>query len=472
MDMDSYYDHGDFDDHQSLQDFYDSFSDYDYDSYERDTDDISYESDNDTDVDHLDSFHVIYNLSSEFHRADMYGDNSSDGNSSYRDCDSCCDSYDDSDDLVNNDGSGRSGLLDASENCFHTSCPMEYIRDTPVYDLSSKNRSNLRSESWRDKLMATADEFCHSLDNYSQFTTSSYLSEDDLGDTKEDKSLISPTLSSVTSVSLSKKFSLSIKKTSVRVRDIASGHCPVGKVKSLCAVWEARTKSAKKSCTSAAVSAKKVAQAPAASETRREDDAGACGINAEDNSKVSTGALSSEQDTAASSNESGDKCLLMELNSVSLPESNDNVTCIEPSVCGTNVSNAHRAMIGTHNRVALSESDIKVTFVHYNDSKVFSDVSNRRDGMNFVVSKIVWVTCKGSQSICTLFDQCVCSASTVLLVINRFATLYIKIYNFLFSTSCKPIWKFFDPGGYMSVYTAQFSIILPIYLLSYYRSSS
>ena len=211
MDMDYYYDHGDFDDQQSLQDFYDSFSDYDCDSYERDTDDISYESDNDTDVDHLDSFHVIYNLSSEFHLDDMYHDTSSDGNSSYYDSDL----YDDSVDLVNNDCSGGSDLYYASDNYFHISCPVEYIRDTPVYDRSSKNRSNTCSESWCDKLNATSDEFCHSLDNYYQFTTSSYLSEDDLGDTKKGKSFF-PTLSSVTSVSLSKKFSLSIKKTSVQ----------------------------------------------------------------------------------------------------------------------------------------------------------------------------------------------------------------------------------------------------------------
>ena len=321
--MDSYYDHGDFDDERSLQDFYDSFSVYDYDSYESEIDDISYESDNDKDVDHLNSFHVIYNLSSEFHLDDIYRDNSADGNSSYSDCDS----YDDSEDLVNIDCSGRSGRLYASENNFHTSCPMEYIRDTPVYDCSSKYKSNLFSESWRDKLIATADEFCHSLDNYSQFTTSSYLSEDDLGDTKEDKSLISPTLSSVTSVSLSKKFSLSIKKTSVPARDTASGHCPVGKVKSLCAVWEARTKSAKKSCTSASVSAKKGFQAPAASEMRRADDAGTCGVNTADHSEFSTAVVpSAVRDTAGSSIYSGEKYLITPCDFV--PESSNDLAWI------------------------------------------------------------------------------------------------------------------------------------------------
>ena len=55
--MDTYFDHGDFYDQQSLQDCYDSFSDYDYDLYDRDTDCcISYyETDNDTDAYHLDS---------------------------------------------------------------------------------------------------------------------------------------------------------------------------------------------------------------------------------------------------------------------------------------------------------------------------------------------------------------------------------------------------------------------------------
>ena len=161
----------------------------------------------------------------------------------------------------------------------------------------------------------------------------------------------------------------------------------------------------------------------------------------------------------------------MELNSVSLPESNDNVTCIEPSVCGTNVSNAHRAIFDTHNRVAISESDINVAYVHYNDSKVLSDVSNRRDGMNYVVSEIAWVTCKGSQCIYMPFDQYVCSASTVLLVINRFAPFCVKAYKFLFSLSYKHIWKFFDPGGYMSVFMTQLFIIMPIFLLSYDSSS-
>ena len=445
--MDYYHDHGDFDDQRSLQDFYDSFSVYDYDSYESEIDDISYESDNDTDVDHLDSFHVIYNLSSEFHLDDIYRDNSADGNSSYSDCDS----YDDSEDLVNIDCSGRSGRLYASENYFHTSCPMEYIRDTPVYDRSSKYKSNLFSESWRDKLIATADEFCHSLDNYSQFTTSSYLSEDDFGDTKEDKSLIFPTLSSVTSASISKNFSLSSKRSSVPARDYASGHCPVGKVKSLCAVWEARTKSAKKS---AVISAKKGSQAPAASETRTADDAGTCSMNAEDQSKFSTGVVpSSELDTAACNNDSSDKRLLMELNSVSLPDSNDNVTCTEASVCGTNVSNPHRAMFDTHNRVAISESDINLTFTHYNESKTLSDVCILRDEMNYVLSKIARVTCKGNQCICMLFDQYVWSTNMVLLVINRCTSFYAKAYKFLFSSSYKHIWKFFDPGGYMSVYS-------------------
>ena len=444
--MDYYHDHGDFDDQRSLQDFYDSFSVYDYDSYESEIDDISYESDNDTDVDHLESFHVIYNLRSEFHLDDIYSDNCSDGNSSYNDSGS----YDDSVDLVNNECSGRSDSHYASDNYFHMSS-VEYIRDTPVYDSSSKYRSNLCSESWRDKLMATADEFCHSLDSYSQFATASYLSQDDLGDTKKDKSLIFPTLSSVTSANISKKFSCSIKKTSVPARDHASGHCPVGRVKSLCAVWEARTKSAKKS---AVISAKKGSQAPAASEVRTADDAGTCGMIAEDHSKFSTGVVpSSEQDTAACNNDSSDKCLLMELNSVSLPESNDNVACIEPSVCRTNVANPHRLVFDTHSEVTISESDINFTFAHCNDtSKFWSDVSVQQIDNNSLVSKIAWVTCKGNQCICMLFDQYVWATNMVLLVINRFTSFFVKAYKFLFSLSYKHIWKFFDPGGYMSVY--------------------
>ena len=359
----------------------------------------------------------------------------------------------------------------SSDNYFHMSS-VEYIRDTPVYDLSSKNRSNLFSESWRDKLNATSDEFCHSLDNYSQFTASSYLSEDDLGDTKKDKSLISPTLSSVTTASISKKFSLNIKKTSVLVRDTGSVHCPVGKVKSLCAVWEARTKSAKISCTSAVVSVKKGSQAPAASETRRADDAGTFGVNAADHSKFSTAVVpSAVRDTAGNSVYSDEKYL--NSRSDGAPESSNDVACIKPSVEATHADIPHSMVsdtCGTGTTNSVSELDIKFNFAHYNDSNFLSDVCVQQNETNYVVSRIAWVTSKDSQSICTLFDQCVCSASTVLLVINRFATLYIKIYNFLFSTSYKPIWKFFDPGGYMSIYDTIIYHLANI-LLSYDRSS-
>ena len=99
VDMDSYNVHGDVVDQQSLQDSFYNYSDYDCDSYESDTDDISYESDNDTDVNHLDSFYIIYNLSNEFHLDYIYRDDSSDGNSSYNNSDS----YDDSLDLANID---------------------------------------------------------------------------------------------------------------------------------------------------------------------------------------------------------------------------------------------------------------------------------------------------------------------------------------------------------------------------------
>ena len=397
--------------------------------------------------DHLEPFHVIYNLSSEFHLDDIYSENCSDGNSSYNDSYS----YDDSLDFVNYNCSGRSDLHYASDNYFPKSS-VEYIRDTPVYDRSSKYRSNLCSESWRDKLMATSDKFCHSLDTYSKFSKSSYHSC--VEHIEEDERLVSPVLSSVTSVSPSTKFSLSSKMTLVPARDYASGHFPVGKVKSLCAVWEARTKSAKKSYTSAVVSGKKGSQAPAASQMRRADDAGTCGVNIVDQSNISTVVVpSSVLDTAGSSIYSDEEYLNAQCDC--MPESSNDVACIKPSVEATHADIPHSMVSDTCGTVitnSASELHINITFAHYNDSNVLSDVCNRRDGMNYVVSKIVWVTCKGSQCICMLFDQYVCSASMVLLVINRFAVFYIKAYKFLFSLSCKHIWKFFDPGGYMSVY--------------------
>ena len=55
--------------------------------------------------------------------------------------------------------------------------------------------------------------------------------------------------------------------------------------------WDAGmgdTKPAKKSCTTAVVSAKKGSQAPVALEVRRSDDAGTCDANTADHSEFST----------------------------------------------------------------------------------------------------------------------------------------------------------------------------------------
>ena len=289
---------------------------------------------------------------------------------------------------------------------------MEYIRDTPVYDRSLKNRSNLCSESWRDKLMATSDEFSLSLDTDSKFTSSRYLSCVNLLGIEEDERLVSPMLSSA--LSPSAKFSLSSKKTSVPARDYALGHCPVGKVKSLCTVWEARTISAKKSCTSAVFSGKKVFQAQAASEMRRADDAGTCGVNTAFHSKFSTVVVpSSVRDTARSSIYSGEKYLNTKCDCD--PESSNDVAWIKPSMEAIHADIPRSMVLDTCGTVitnSVSELDINFTFAHYNDSNFLSDVYVQRNETNYVVSTIARVTRKGNQ--CLLFDQYMHFTSKVL----------------------------------------------------------